>query len=143
MAIQRRNLKDVEFHAAPNRSIAELLSASASGAKGVTLRIVDMAPASEQQPRHPHRHSTFEETMFVLNGEGKLWTEDGLVEMKVGDALLVPAGLDHLVMNATEELLRLACFFPVADGVGIDQQERTEILLEPKRIVKEGQKSSR
>jgi quercetin dioxygenase-like cupin family protein len=143
LTIQRSSLKDVQFRAAPNRRIAELFSANASGAQGVTFRIVDMVPASEQEPRHPHCHVTFEETMLVLNGAGRLWTEDGLVEMKVGDALLVPAGLFHLVMNATDEPLRLACFFPVADGVGIDQQERTDILLEPRRIVDEIRKSSR
>ncbi len=137
MAVQRRNLNNLQFRAAPNRKIAELFSASASGARGVTLRIVDMAPALEQEPRHPHCHLTFEETMLVLSGEGRLWSEDGLVEMKTGDALLVPIGLYHLVINATNEPLRLACFFPVADGVGIDQQERTDILLTPKDILKE------
>ena len=137
LAIQRRNIKEVQFAAAPNRKIAELFSASESGARGVTFRIVEMAPASEQEPRHPHCHLAFEETMLVLSGEGRLWTEDGLVEMKVGDALLVPVGLFHLVLNATDEPLRLACFFPVADGVGIDQQERTDILLVPEDILKE------
>ena len=142
LAIQRRNIKEVQFAAAPNRKIAELFSASASGARGVTFRIVEMAPASEQEARHPHCHLTFEETMLVLSGEGRLWTEDGLVEMKTGDALLIPAGLFHLVINTTEEPLRLACFFPVADGVGIDQQERTDVLLEPKRIVGESKNLS-
>ncbi len=80
--------------------------------------------------------------MLVLSGEGRLWSEDGLVEMETGDALLVPIGLYHLVINATNEPLRLACFFPVADGVGVDQQERPDILLDLKRIVDESKKSS-
>jgi quercetin dioxygenase-like cupin family protein len=135
LIVQKRNLKDVQFRAAPNRKIAELISASVTGSKGVTFRVVDLAPASEQQPRHPHSHSTFEETIFVLKGEGRLWAEGEICAMIEGDALLVPAGVFHLVLNATQETLRLACFFPIADGVGVDQQERADILLVPEQIV--------
>lgn len=137
MPVKIRNLSQIEFRQAPNRKIAELLSASASGAEQVTFRIVDMDPLAEQKPRHPHCHLTFEETMFVLEGEGRLWVEGELYTMVRGDALLVPRGLYHIVMNATEIPLRLACFFPVPDGVGVDQQERGEILLVPTDLVKQ------
>lgn len=134
LVIKKINLKDVQFRHAPNRRIRELISASTVGAKGATLRIVDMVPASEQQPRHPHCHPTFEETMFVLKGEGRLWVEGQLSPMVEGDALLVPAGVFHQVVNVTEGPLQLACFFPIADGVGVDQQERQDILVLPEQI---------
>ncbi len=137
MVIKKQNLKDVPFRPAPNRRIAELISASTVDAKGVTFRIVDIVPFSEQEPRHPHCHLTFEETMFVLKGEGRLWAEGALLKMVEGDALLVPAGVFHGVINVAEEPLRLACFFPLADGVGVDQQERKDILLVPEQIIEE------
>ncbi|MGE5261915.1 MAG: cupin domain-containing protein [Acidobacteriota bacterium] len=135
MLAKKRNLAQVEFRQAPNRKIAELLSASTVGTEQVTFRIVDMDPASQQKPRHPHIHQTFEETMFVLNGEGRLWIEGELYKLSEGDALLVPRGLCHLVVNAIEIPLRLACFFPIADGVGVDQQEREDILLIPRQLL--------
>ncbi len=137
MVIKKQNLKDVPFHPAPNRQIAELISASTVDAKGVTFRIVDIVPFSEQEPRHPHCHPTFEETMFVLKGAGCLWAEGELFRLVEGDALLVPAGVFHGVINVAEDPLRLACFFPLADGVGVDQQERKDILLVPEQIINE------
>lgn len=134
--IMKRNLADVGFRRAPNRKIAELLSGS-TGSKQVTFRIVVLSPASEQEPRHPHRHAGFEETMYVLKGEGRLWVEGQVYRMREADALLVPPGLYHMVLNATEEPLRLACFFPIAEGVGVDQQERTDTTLIPAQILQE------
>ncbi len=136
LLIQKRNLKDVPYRSAPNRKIAELISASATGAKGVTFRIVEMSPASEQGPRHPHRHSTFEETTFVLNGEGRLWAEGEVYPIVEGDAVLVPAGIYHMILNATSEPMRLACFFPNAHDVGVDQEECTDILVIPEQVIK-------
>ncbi len=135
MMIKKRSLTQMEFTRAPNRKIAELLSASTVGAEQVTLRIVELDPAAQQKPRHPHCHQTFEETIFVLAGKGQLWVEGDWCEMSEGDALLIPRGSYHLVMNATDVPLRLACFFPVAEGVGVDQQEREDILLNPDRLV--------
>jgi quercetin dioxygenase-like cupin family protein len=136
VVIQKRNLKDVPFRAAPNRRIAELVSARTGDSQGVTLRIVDMVPAPEQQPRHPHRHSTFEETIFVIKGEGRLWAEGELYAMVEGDAVVVPAGTFHMILNATPEPMRLACFFPIAESVGVDQEESTGPLLVPEQIIR-------
>lgn len=135
MLIQKRNLKDISFRPAPNRKIAELISATVTGSKGVTFRIVEMLPSSKQEPRHPHRHSTFEETIFVLQGEGRIWAEGEIYPMIEADAVLVPAGIFHMILNAKNEPMRLACFFPIADGVGVDQEEQTDILLVPQQII--------
>ncbi len=129
MKVKKTSLKDVPFKTAPNRQIAELLSASASGAQGVTFRIVDLVPRSQQMPRRPHSHATFEETMYVLHGTGRLWAEGETYEMQEGDALLVPPGVYHAVVNLTEEPLRLACFFPVPENVGVDLVEQEGILI--------------
>jgi len=115
--IKKQNLRDVEFRPAANRKIAELISKDVLGAQNVTFRIVEIVPLSEQEERHPHSHQDFEEAIFVLSGRGKVWVEGESVDVEEGDALLIPAGVVHMLMNATEDPLRLACFFPVPDGV--------------------------
>ena len=130
--IKKHNLRDVPFQPAPNRMIAELVSGEVLGSETVTFRIVDIVPLSQQALRHPHSHPDFEETIYVLSGRGKIWVEGESMDVEEGDALLIPAGVVHMIMNATERPLRLACFFPVREGVG--NRTRAEESVDPKAI---------
>jgi mannose-6-phosphate isomerase-like protein (cupin superfamily) len=131
--IKKHNLRDVEFKPAPNRKIAELVSGDVLGSRNVTFRIVDIVPLSQQKLRHPHSHQDFEETIFILSGRGKIWAEGESMDVEEGDALLIPAGVVHMIMNTTEEPLRLACFFPVREGVA--NRTRAEESVDPKAIL--------
>lgn len=111
-----RHTNEVPPRAAPNRTIRELVS-GASGAHGVTLRVVELLPASAQTPRRPHAHPDFEELIYVLAGYGQIWADGALQAVGPGDAVLVPAGTLHATFNTSEEPLRLACFFPTPGGV--------------------------
>lgn len=130
--IKKQNLRNVEFKLAPNRRIAELISGDALGSQAVTFRIVDMVPRSQQEQRYPHAHSDFEEAIFVLKGRGKVWVEGETMDVEEGDAILVPAGVVHMILNATEETLRLACFFPVRESVG--NRTRADEAINPESI---------
>lgn len=131
--IKKHNLRDVEFQPAPNRKIAELISADALGSQNITFRVVEIVPLSEQEHRHPHSHQDFEEAIFVLSGRGKIWVEGDSMDVEEGDALLIPAGVMHMILNAKEEPLRLACFFPVRDGVA--NRTRAEEAVDPESVV--------
>ena len=115
--IKKRNLREVEFVAAPNRRIAELISRHALGSAAVTLRLLEMVPASRQLPRHPHAHNDFEEAILVLEGSGGIWVEEDFIEIEREDVLLIPPGTMHVIFNTGEAPLRLACFFPTNKGV--------------------------
>jgi len=136
--IKKQNLKDVEFRPAPNRMIAELISGEALGSQAVTLRIVDLVPRSQQEHRHPHTHQDFEEAIFVLNGRGKIWVEGEFMDIVEGDAIIIPPGIVHMTLNATETPLRLVCFFPVRDGVG--NRTRAEQTIDPQVIFGEDER---
>ncbi len=112
MPIQKRSYADLQFHPAPNRLIGELFSAKTLGAAGVTVRLVEMAPASQQQPRRPHWHEDFEEVIYFLQGNGRTWADGQWVDVQAGDTILVPAGLPHATFNIGDGPLRLLCFFP-------------------------------
>jgi len=117
--IKKHNLRDVEFQPAPNRKIAELISGDVLGSQDITFRVVEMVPLSEQVQRHPHAHQDFEEAIFILGGCGKIWVEG-------------ESGVVHMILNATEEPLRLACFFPVREGVA--NRTRSEDIVSPESI---------
>ncbi len=114
MPIQKQRMADVEFQAAPNRLIGELFSGQTLGAAEVTVRLVEMARASEQQPRRPHWHEGFEEVIHVLQGNGRTWADGEWTDIQAGDTILIPPGMPHATFNVGEEPLRLLCFFPRA-----------------------------
>ena len=99
----------------PGRRSREIVSATV-GAEAVTLRLVEIpVPRPGDKPREPHRHSDFEECMYVLSGEGMSECESGARPVKAGDTILVPPGELHVTRNTGSSPLRLLCFFPTAD----------------------------
>lgn len=106
---------DVAPRSLPSRTARELVSAAALGAESVTLRVVDLEPAEDTPPRHPHKHETVEEVLFVLEGRGKTWIEGEVFDVTAGDAVLYPRGDRHMTVNAGVDPLRLLAFFPHPD----------------------------
>lgn len=111
----RINPDDVEAHSLPSRTYRELVSGSALGAESVTLRLVELEPARESAPRHPHAHEHMEEVLYVLDGAGKTWIEGEVFDVAAGDAVLYPRGERHMTVNTGTEPLRLLAFFPHPD----------------------------
>lgn len=99
----------------PGRKSLEIISQDV-GSAGVTLRLVEIPVAAPgETPRKPHRHTNFEECMYVLSGHGMTSTSDGKAEVSAGDTILVPAGELHVTRNTGSEPLRMLCFFPTAN----------------------------
>jgi quercetin dioxygenase-like cupin family protein len=64
----------------------------------------------------PWHFQAIEEVIVVLSGEGEWRTEDGSQAYRVGDVLILPAGLKHSIRSAGNSLLRQLCFFPNDPG---------------------------
>ncbi|MFP1683652.1 cupin domain-containing protein [Alloalcanivorax sp. C16-1] len=47
----------------------------------------------------PNTHKAADELFFVLEGEGRARCDDSWVELRKGDAMVVPAGAEHVVEN--------------------------------------------
>jgi mannose-6-phosphate isomerase-like protein (cupin superfamily) len=100
----------------PGRKSLELISKEV-GSVAVTLRLVEIpVAASGEVPREPHRHTDFEECMYVLSGEGATRTANGESKVVAGDAILVSAGELHVTRNTGTTPLRMLCFFPTANS---------------------------
>ncbi|MCJ7592409.1 MAG: cupin domain-containing protein [Woeseiaceae bacterium] len=99
----------------PGRKSLELVSAVV-GSAAITLRLVEIPVAKPgEKLRAMHRHSGFEECMYVLAGQGSSQTEQGATPVTAGDAILVPPGELHVTRNTGTTPLRMLCFFPTAD----------------------------
>ncbi|NIA28150.1 MAG: cupin domain-containing protein [Desulfobulbaceae bacterium] len=99
----------------PGRKSLEIISQEV-GSAAVTLRLVEIPVATPgESPRDPHRHTDFEECMYVLSGEGATRTASGETPVVAGDTVLVPAGELHVTRNTGSAPLRMLCFFPTAN----------------------------
>jgi quercetin dioxygenase-like cupin family protein len=50
-----------------------------------------------------HDHTDTEEIMVVVNGNGKVFDEDGEYEYAPGDVFIFPANIEHKITNPTDE----------------------------------------
>lgn len=99
----------------PGRKSLEIISDEIGSAE-ITLRLVEIPVAAPGgSPRKPHRHTDFEECMYILSGQGMACTSSGESEVSAGDTILVPAGERHVTRNTGVEPLRMLCFFPTAN----------------------------
>ncbi len=110
--IRSNEAKDLNL---PGRKSLQIVSAEV-GAAAVTLRLVEIPVALPgESPREPHRHTDFEECMYVLSGQGATRTASGETEVTAGDTILVSPGELHVTRNTGRTPLRMLCFFPTAN----------------------------
>ncbi|GAB3136645.1 cupin domain-containing protein [Micromonospora sonneratiae] len=69
-------------------------------------------PAGAHDPQQPH---TEDEIYIVLDGRGRLWTPDEVVDVARGSVVFVPAGEEHRFVDIAQDLTVLVVFGP-AEG---------------------------
>jgi quercetin dioxygenase-like cupin family protein len=115
MAIRKINRNDVAPKKLPGRYFRELVSHRVLKSKGIALRFVELLPVRQAGPRHPHSHRGMEEVIFVQKGTGKAWVNGEIEKLVAGDALLIPAGARHMMINTGRQPMTLICAFSEAD----------------------------
>jgi quercetin dioxygenase-like cupin family protein len=115
VAVKKINRARVAAKKAPSRSFRELVSHRRLGAAGIALRLVRVMPVKKSGPRHPHSHRGMEEVIYVQKGTGKAWVEGAVARIQAGDAILIPAGKRHMMVNTGRKPLELLCAFSAAD----------------------------
>lgn len=76
------------------------------GAKRVTQFAGTIPPG-----RAPMHHHTYEEAIYIIEGEGRLWTRDGNAEFKAGSSIYLPRGVSHCLENTGTTNIRLLGVF--------------------------------
>jgi mannose-6-phosphate isomerase-like protein (cupin superfamily) len=115
LTIRKINRNQVAAKELPSRFFRELVSHRVLKSKGIALRVVDVLPAKQAGPRHPHSHPGMEEVIYVENGSGKAWVNGETAKIGRGDTILIPAGARHMMINTGRGPLKLFCAFSAAD----------------------------
>ena len=98
--------------ALPGR-ISHQIAGTGTGAENVCVRLVEIAPETENcERRNPHYHPDVEECIYVLEGEGCTHADTGDYQMSAGDTLIMPPNEKHMTRNIGNHTLKLLCFFP-------------------------------
>ena len=107
------NLEEVPVGKITGRETRDLISGKTVGSKGISLRIADVLPGALCTPGHVHTEC--EEVIFILSGQGEIKIGAETFPMKIGDAILLPTGVPHLIRNTGNEVMRMACSFSSND----------------------------
>lgn len=76
------------------------------GAKHVTQFVGTIPPG-----RAPMHHHTYEEAIYILEGQGRVWTNEGDAGFEAGSSIYLPRGVSHCVENTGSTNIRLLGVF--------------------------------
>ena len=97
-----------EFKAPAKGVSGRVLLGKADGAVNYCMRMIEIAPGG-QVPLHSH---PWEHEQFVHQGRGNLLCAGESVDFGPGDAIFVPGGAEHQIINLGQEPLLLVCLVP-------------------------------
>lgn len=86
--------------------VFKLLASQETGAKRVTQFVGVIPPG-----RAPMHHHTYEEAIYIIEGTGRLWTDEGSEEFEAGASIYLPRGLSHSLENTGSCDVRLLGVF--------------------------------
>ena len=102
-----RNIDAVPaFTTKDGSEIRELLAHRNSSIERQSLAEARLAPGGKTTP---HYHPQTEEIYYILRGVGQMRLEDERREVGPGDAIAIPPGARHQIVNLGEETLVFLC----------------------------------
>lgn len=109
MIIRQRDRSE-PFVTKDGSTIRSLLDLSNAPVEGQSLAEATIPPGTRTQP---HRHCKTEEFYYVLRGKGLMRIGPEEQAVGPGDAILIPAGSTHTLLNTGEgDLVILCCCAP-------------------------------
>lgn len=86
--------------------IREIMAYRNSDCKRTSLAEARLYPKRHTEA---HYHPTTEEIYYVLEGTGHIRIDDEEMDIRHGDAILIPPGAVHQTWNTGEDILRFLC----------------------------------
>lgn len=126
---------------APGVALRVFVSGGATGSEELTVCSATFAPGAEL-PCHTHPTS---EVIYAHSGYANAIVDDRAYILRPGDLLHVPAGIRHLVRNASGDPACLYTFFPASapERAAAPEPESSHFMLvtppdAPERIIRAG-----
>lgn len=91
------------------RIVNWLQTPETTGGQYNSVCVVEYEPGARAKPAHAHDNG--EETIYVIEGQGKVKIGEEVYKLKAGSVALFPQSIPHMVWNTGEEILKLACFY--------------------------------
>ena len=102
-----KNIDNVEaFITADGSEIRELLAHRNSEIQNQSLAEARLAPGAATTPHH---HPRTEEIYYILEGTGTMTISDESRHVVPGDAIAIPPGATHTILNTGEQPLKFLC----------------------------------
>lgn len=98
-----------EYRGLPGRRSADPLPGATETS---SIRIVEVESGAG---RTAHLHPLSEEIIYVESGEGKVYIDGRLSQVRAGDVIRIPSGTPHGTIPTSQSPMRLVCFFPHPD----------------------------
>ena len=92
---------------AKNTTIRWLIAES-EGASHFYMRLFEIGPDGST-PHHAHE---WEHEVFILEGEGKLYGDGKVMELKAGDCVFVLESENHHFESADGKTMKMLCLIP-------------------------------
>ena len=93
----------------PGAALRWLIDDARDGAPVYALRMVEIEPGGHS----PHHQHGYEHENFVVEGRGRVFMNGEWHDLKAGDVVFVPAGVEHEYANAGERTFKFLCGIPV------------------------------
>ena len=96
----------IPFTTVDGSTIRELLAHRNSGIRNQSLAEARLPPGNSTIPHH---HKKTEEIYYILQGRGEMILANEKQDVVPGDAIAIPPGVPHQIINHTSELLIFLC----------------------------------
>lgn len=90
------------------RTLKVILSPQVGGVEALTFLISILHPGSRTSLHH---HDESGELMYFLTGRGKGVLGDCTYEIEPDTALYAPPGIEHQILNSSDETMKIACVY--------------------------------
>ena len=107
MKITKKNInKTVPFVTKDKSIIRSILDKSNSPVKNESLAEATLKPGGHTLE---HRHNSTEEIYYFIQGTGLMFLKGSKIKVKAGDAVLIPPGTNHALINNGKTTMKLLC----------------------------------
>lgn len=102
-----QNIESVAaFITVDGSEIRELLAHRNSRIQNQSLAEARLQPG---QSTTPHFHRRTEEIYYLLEGQGRITIDGEARDVRVGDAIAIPPGAVHAIVNTSDGVLKFLC----------------------------------